>query len=249
MAAVGHAILNSTFLPAGVTRRWMKPATHTSSLEYAVGMPWEIYSFSGSRVIDLYTKGGDLGLYSSMLALSPDHNVGFTILAAGEDTDATVMQLSDQIATTIIPALEQAAKNEARKRFAGTYTLNTSNSSITITTDRGPGLKVTRWISGSKDMLGMIAQLDKLTDPSLLSVRLYPTGLENLGQVSFRAIIQALSPTQGIGPFSRSCITWQTVDSIVYGNVGLDEFIFYLNNRGDAVSVSPRALRVSLPRA
>ncbi|RLL96047.1 hypothetical protein CFD26_101323 [Aspergillus turcosus] len=235
MAAVGRAILNKTLLPPAVTRRWMKPATHTSSLNYAVGAPWEILSFDYSRVIDLYTKSGDIGVYSATLVLSPDHDVGFTVLAAGNNTHESVVLTSDLIAAALIPALEQSAKDQARQRFAGTYALKHGyNSSITITTDEGPGLKVTSWISNSTNMFATIMDLEGLTDLSLVSVRLYPTGLKSPGQISFRAVIQQLPTSDGIGPFTSSCITWFTVDLLVYGNVGLDEFVFELNEKGDA---------------
>lgn len=249
MSTLGRAILNSTLLPPALTRRWMKPASHTSSLTYAVGAPWEIFSFQEQgRVIDLYTKEGDVGNYSAMLALSPDHNVGFTILAAGVDK---VASLSDVVASAIIPALEQAGKEQADKTFGGTYSSSGDsklNSSITITTDGGPGLKVECWISNSTDMFELIMPLVGAPQLSDVSVRLYPTGLKSPSQVSFRAVIQSLSSSSSsIGPFTRSCSTWETVDTFHYGNVGVDEFVFQLDQTtGEAVSVSPRALRVSL---
>lgn len=247
MATFGRAILNSTFIPRSLTRQWMKPATHTSSLGYGVGAPWEIISFGNERPIDLYTKSGDIGTFSSVLALSPDHNVGFTILGAGQNTHVSLALASDLISATLIPALEQSAKNQASKRFGGTYALNSGNSSISITTDDGPGLKITSWINNSSDMFKAFATLNGISDPSQLSIRLYPTGLETPGQVSFRAVVPPSMPN-GIGPFTSSCITWVTVDSQVYGNVGIDEFVFDVDADGDAMSVSPRALRTVLPR-
>ena len=55
----------------------MKPVTHTSSLTSSVGAPWEIFRMKIPRgVVDLYTKGGDIGVYSSLLVLVPDYDVG-----------------------------------------------------------------------------------------------------------------------------------------------------------------------------
>jgi hypothetical protein len=51
-----------------------------------------------------------------------------------------------------------------------------------------------------------------------------------------------------IGPFTSSCITWVTVDSYIYGGVGLDEFVFALDENLSATSVSPRVLRIDLQR-
>lgn len=247
MATLGRAILNSTLISAPLTRQWMKPQTHTSSLGYGVGLTWEILSFGNERPIDLYTKSGDIGVYSSVFALSPDHNVGFVVMGAGQNTHVSLAFVSDLISQTLIPALEQSAKNQAHQHFAGTYALRNGNSSITIVTDGGPALSVTRWINNSTNMLNSYATLNGISDPSQFSIRLYPTGLQNQGQASFRAVIPPPLPT-GIGPFTSSCITWVTVDGQVYGNVGIDEFLFNMDRNGNAVSVSPRALRTVLQR-
>lgn len=246
---VGRAILKHDLIAPAVTRRWLKPATFASSLGHAVGAPWEILSFNNFRVIDVYTKAGDLGVYSSMLALSPAHGVGFTILAAGNDSHSVIASLSDLIASTIFPALDESAKKEAHDRFAGTYSLTHGiNSSITISAGDGPGLEITRWISNSTDMFRSLAALSGVADSSLLNIRLYPTGLESPKQISFRAIVHQLSGPEANGPFTGACTTWQLVDSQVYGNIGIDEFVFGLNQKGDAISVSPRALRLSMPK-
>lgn len=247
MAAFGRAILNSTLLPPDITRRWMKPVSHTSSIGYGVGTPWEILSFGNERPIDLYTKSGDLGVYSSVLALSPDHGVGFALMGAGASTHVSLALASDLVSGILIPALEQSAKNQAARRFAGTYALDNVNSTITLVTDDGPGLLVTNWINNSSNMFTAFMALNGMTDPSQLSIRLYPTGLESPGRISFRAVIPPNLPT-GPGPFTKSCITWFTVDSQVYGSVGIDEFVFNLDPSGNAVSVSPRALRTTLKR-
>lgn len=148
-------------------------------------------SFDNFRVIDIYTKAGDLGSYSAVLALPPAHGVGLTILAAGNDTHSVIASLSDLINARLFPALDESAKVEARERFAGTYSLTRGiNSSITIITGEGPGLEVSRRISNSTDMFRTLAALRGVADPSVLSIRLYPTGVESPRQISFRAIIQ-----------------------------------------------------------
>ncbi|KAJ5149866.1 hypothetical protein N7448_001444 [Penicillium atrosanguineum] len=247
MATIGRAILNSTLLPPALTRRWLKPVSHTSSLDYGVGAPWEILSFGSERPIDLYTKSGDIGTYSSVFALSPDHGVGFVVLGAGANTHKSLALASDLVSAILIPALEKSAKKQAAKRFAGTYALDSANSSITISTDDGPGLLVTNWISDSSSMAAAFMSLNGMTGPSQLSTRLYPTGLESPGKISFRAVTPPALPS-GIGPFTSSCITWFTVDSQVYGSVGIDEFVFNLDQTGNAVSVTPRVLRTTMKK-
>ncbi|BCS25414.1 serine hydrolase domain-containing protein [Aspergillus puulaauensis] len=244
---LGRAILNSELLSPAQTRRWMKPHTRTADPSYLVGAPWEIYTVDDPRAIDLYTKSGDLGGYSAMMGLSPDHDVGFVILAAGEKTTRTVYALADLVSQGIIPGLESAAKEDARDRFAGTYTLG--GSVLTLTTDDGPGLKITKWNNKGKDILETLATLQPADIEGELDVRLYPTGLESPGKVSFRGIVSGAAPTgPANGPFTRACKSWMLVDGQVYGSVGLDEFVFDMLDNGGAVRVSPRALRVSLAR-
>ena len=94
VTAAGIGMLTSALLPAPTTRRWFKPVSHTSNILNAVGAPWEIIrdvvSDPNGRVVDYYTKSGDVGLYASILALAPDYNIGFGILAADDSGASTV---------------------------------------------------------------------------------------------------------------------------------------------------------------
>ncbi|KAJ6189191.1 hypothetical protein N7519_004099 [Penicillium mononematosum] len=249
MATFGRAVLSSTLVDPAVTRRWMKPLTHTSSLQHSVGAPWEIYTFLTPRRVDLYTKAGDIGLYSSSIGLSPDHNAGFTVLVAGGNSHVMTSTIGEMVADIMLPGFDEVARNQALKRFGGTYALtsDSSNSSITITADDGAGLVVSSWISNSVDMIESLMGLQGVTDRSAISIRLQPSGLETPGKISFLAVIYTLSAPKDAGPLVGSCFSWILLDSLVYGNVGLPEFEFALNHDGYATSLSPRALRVTLP--
>ncbi|KAF3388520.1 Beta-lactamase-like protein [Penicillium rolfsii] len=249
MATLGQAILSNSLFPSFITRRWMKPAAHTSSLDYSVGAPWEIVSFGDERPIDIYSKAGDIGSYSSIIALSPDHNVGFTVLAAGADGHAKVALAADLVSGILLPALEKSAKEQAAANFAGHYAAaNGVNSSIALATDRGPGLLITTWVNNGTDMIQSLMTLGHVTVPHTFSIRLYPTGLESPGQLSFRALMPPTLSTAGNGPFTSSCISWVAVGGQVYGNVGIDEFIFNLDEKGVVRSITPRVLRTTLPK-
>lgn len=248
MATVGRAILNSTLLPREMTRRWLKPVSHSSSLNVAVGAPWEIASYEEDRVVDVYAKSGDIGSYSSMLVLSPDHDVGFVVLAAGDSALEVTRVLTDLVNKALIPGLDQAAKKEAQ-RFTGNYTLGEGQSHMSVTTDNGPGLKVTKWISNSKNVFSALMTSLDIKDPSQLDVRLYPTGLKSPRQISFRAISRSRKETPGFGPFTNSCTSWFGIDAQRYGNVGMDEIVFELNEKHEVVGISPRAWWVTLPKA
>ncbi|KAL4915402.1 beta-lactamase/transpeptidase-like protein [Aspergillus aurantiobrunneus] len=248
LSTLGRAILNNDLLSPALTRRWMKPRARTADPAFSVGAPWEIITLNDPRAIDLYTKSGDLGQYSAMVGLSPDHDVGFTMLAAGERTTATIWALADLISTTIIPGLEAVAKEEANCRFGGTY--SSDDASLTLTTDDGPGLKITKWQNKGYDMLQSLASLQREDDVQEdIDIRLYPTGLEAPGKISFRSITSGPAPIgPANGPFTHRCVSWLLVDGQVYGSVGVDEFVFDMNQEGDAIRLSPRALRMSLSR-
>ncbi|KAL4746355.1 hypothetical protein BDW72DRAFT_210498 [Aspergillus terricola var. indicus] len=254
MSVLGRAILNSELLSPTLTRKWLKPRAHTADLAFSVGAPWEIFTLNEPRVIDLYTKSGDLGSYSSMMGLSPEHDVGFTILAAGQGTHNAVWALGDLVSTIVIPSLDAAGKEEASPRFAGTYA--SGNDTLTIITDDGPGLKVTEWRINGENLLESMNMLQWGGPYEDIDVRLYPTGLKSPAQpgrstqtmVSFRSVVSYPVPV-GTGPMTRTCLTWLTVDGQVYGSVGIDEFVFQVGADGNAVRVSPRGLRTSLDRA
>lgn len=91
LATIGRSILTSNLLPLAVTRRWLKPFSSTSNLRNAVGRPWEIYHFGNEPthpIVDVYTKTGTVGRYSSYFGLVPSHDVGFAILAVNMERKA-----------------------------------------------------------------------------------------------------------------------------------------------------------------
>ncbi|KAF1355700.1 beta-lactamase/transpeptidase-like protein [Lizonia empirigonia] len=87
LSAIGRSILSSSLLPSSTARALLKPTSFTSSLLGAAGRPWEIYraalNAERNRVIDLYTKSGNLPGYGANLVLIPDFDVGFVVMMAG----------------------------------------------------------------------------------------------------------------------------------------------------------------------
>ncbi|RDW84156.1 serine hydrolase domain-containing protein [Aspergillus mulundensis] len=255
MSRFSRAILTNELLSPALTRRWLKPQAHTADPSFSVGAPWEIYSVNDARKVDLYTKGGNIGSYSAMMGLSPDHDVGFTILVGGNAATSATWALGDLVTGIVIPALDRAAREEASKHLAGTYA--SGNETLRLVTDHGPGLKIAKWESNGIDILESLNSLQSRPVDGTLDVRLYPTGLESTAgsgrngstTVSFRSVISGPPPMgPPNGPLTRLCYTWLTVGNTVYGSVALDEFVFKIGEDGDAVSLSPRALRTSLAR-
>lgn len=256
LSAFGRSILNNALLTPTKTRRWMKPLTFTSSMTLAVGAPWEIYRVqSSNRVTDYYTKGGDIGVYSGLLALIPDYNVGFSIFTADGAAADVAAVLSNMVANNFGPALEEAAKMQAVGKYAGSYTASDgSNSSVTIGMSDTFGLAVESWISEGNDMFADIELTQGITSSTLqFLARLMPVNLRSVDaeakitSLPFRAVLGFAGPAPS-NVFSLNCATWTTVDALNYGGLPIDLFVFQANGSGQVTGLSLPALRVTLGR-
>jgi len=253
LSKFGRAILNSTLLDKNITRAWFKPTAFTSDIQGAIGRPWEIFRVSTlfpDRVLDIYTKSGDIGLYHNFFAIIPDYQIGFAVAIAGPGSHNWIDGL---IVDTLLPALEDTALQQADAAYAGTFKpIATSqlNSSLTLTTETGkPGLGIQTWISNGTDMITYI----QTSLASSRDVRMLPTFLEkktNAGggttEIAWRAVPDMTFYTSP-GPFS-ACGSWSAVDIASYGRFPLDQFIFELDRNGYAVNVNLRAFKVVLER-
>jgi hypothetical protein len=247
-----------------------------------VGAPWEIRrtrsNITTGHVIDLYTKSGSVGAYGSLLILIPDYNVAVAILTAGPG-EGVVNFVADTVVQTILPTLNDAAKDQALRKFGGTYVSGTKiNSSLTLGVDSGPGLVIEKWISNDTDFLAAAQAYSNATGGGTIkSVRLYPTNLSSqvhanhsselastndgtdgttttdMTKVAFRAIFEVLTEKGNASRiFDTDTTTWDAMDQLTYGNLAVDEFVFFLRGSGDdgeVVAVDPLALRITLRKA
>ncbi|KAJ5806218.1 uncharacterized protein N7503_003820 [Penicillium pulvis] len=271
LAKFGIAILNSTLLPSNTTRKWMKPHSHTASLTYSLGAPWEIIRYlnpSTGKVTDLYTKLGDSGYYGANIVLIPDYNAGFSILTAstGAERDVATNIILDSITNTIVPALEAQAALEATRNYVGTYesTDSTLNSSITVAFNQSSvitsmsGLSITRWISNGTDVLA--SDLFLGGRPRLLLSIPKQTGDGEEGQVAFQVTPQpqlwsyfasGAKRLDAVGPFTGQYNTnydWLVADATHYAGLGMNLFVFDVDQGGNATSLRPAAQRVTLQK-
>ena len=277
LATLGRSILSSSLLAPEITRAWLKPVTGTADLRLSVGMPWEIRRMElplteslnttrpATRIVDLYTKNGDLGSYTTFFVLSPDHRFGYSILLASPVADTTTRNveagiLSQLMADTLVPAFEEAARQQAKTNFAGTYaSTDTDNVTTTlslIVEEGKAGLGVSTWTRNQVDLLQMFALVSGIPLEYAPSLRLYPMGLESNGQKAFRGVYEALPVAGGNGiatemshgVFTGGCLSWGAVDTPQYGNVGFDDFVFDVDEKGAAVAVTPRVMRKTLSK-
>ncbi|PVH75700.1 beta-lactamase family protein [Cadophora sp. DSE1049] len=257
LAKFGTALMNSTLLPPIKTREWMKPVSHTATLDFSVGAPWEIYRYehpSTGAVSDIYTKLGDSGNYTAFVCLVPDYEAGFNVLTSSYITgkSALASTIADLITTTILPALEAQAAAEVTQNFAGTYASSDPNlnSSITISYNDSsidPGLYITSYSSNGTDMMPLLPFVSGGKTAKLLP------SIQKPGQKAFRAVPGKVvyPPGSFLGPFlkmSEANGDWLQVDGLTYGGVGMSLFVFDVGSDGKAICVSPEATRATLQR-
>ncbi|KAG7294063.1 hypothetical protein NEMBOFW57_004125 [Staphylotrichum longicolle] len=237
------AILLNKLLPPAQTRKWLKPVTATSSTGLLIGQPWEIFRAenvtSDGRMIEIYTKTGDLIAYHSILVLIPDYDLVATMLLAGPEVSGSAMTLMlSRIIQTLLPAVEQAGKAEARAAYGGTYVDKATNSSITLSlSDDGPGFSISRYVIRGVDVPSTDpgSTLPPATPPRLdppMRYRLYPATANSGRQTSWRAVGTRgtaaqvdKADAQIVWPMA-SCLTWAMMDRVTYNMGARDHFVF-----------------------
>ncbi|KAF5675557.1 beta-lactamase-like 1 [Fusarium heterosporum] len=258
LTRLGQSILKSSVLEPSITRSWLKPIAHTADLEMSVGMPWEIrrthlpLGRHSTRVVDLYTKNGALGLYTAIIALSPDHKIGFVGLFAGPGRNSLLSYLPDLLAETLLTACEDVAREKAASMFTGTF----RGPKTQLMVRMEDTLVVRNWTQGDVNVLDTQADVQYPGLNVTISMRLYPMGLEGNGISSFRGVFEAelvnesedeVSGTH-TGPFSQTCLSWGGMDSLTYGSVGFDDFEFGIDESGAVTSLRPRVIRETLSK-
>ncbi|KAI1818667.1 beta-lactamase/transpeptidase-like protein [Poronia punctata] len=265
VAKLGVSILNSTLMPADLTRRWMKPTTFTAGLEFAHGMGWEIYRYTDKKtghVTDLYTKLGDSGSYASYLVLVPDYDFGFSVLlgsgiAAAAERSAAAQLLADMVSETILPALRDQAAAETMRNYEGTYiakghapstnaSTSTSTSTLTLeynqTAGAGFGLTITSLVNDGHDLLAYLKRLQGNADQLVLAPSTYDPVNKRRGFV----ITPVVEEGGYTGLFSKQMATnadWLLNSVYTYGGQAMGTIYFDVADDGTAVAASPAPLR------
>lgn len=249
----GRAILSSSLLSTTVTRRWLKPVTHTSSYSQSVGRPWEITVLpptNSTPTTELYGKQGNIGLYSSYLILMPAYGVGIALLEADSVTEPLIEPLAISIAQALVPSLQQAAQDQAQANFGGTYALQTPVAAVLQlnAADGLPGIAVTNFTANGTNFLAAYATLSGI-EPENLSARLYPTNAVQKSSSGERIAWRLVAQDVTADPTTPgSCETWEVMDRPTYGGYALDQFIFTLSEDGQGESVVYPALGLELQR-
>ncbi|KAL7621890.1 hypothetical protein AAE478_007390 [Parahypoxylon ruwenzoriense] len=250
-----------------MTGRWLKPVSFSSDPRSAVGMPWGVRqlqlfkdSDSSYQFATTFNKVGSIGDYSSLLAIIPDFNIGFSILAAGDTPSSLVTDIADALSDTYLPTMVNTARSQAYATYGGTYTSSNLavNSSLGIKVDKNPGLVLSSWISNGTNLMWYSVAMSHNVSKAYWnkiqpSVRIYPTGLWDAAshggkRVAFKAVFEDLSLPNATEPFTTDCSTWVSIAGIMYGSKPLDLFIFNVNAAGNVTSVENAALRNRLEK-
>ncbi|KAJ0308858.1 hypothetical protein COL5a_011277 [Colletotrichum fioriniae] len=258
MLTFGTAILSDK---VGIdTGSWLKPRAFTSSRGYSIGAPWEIWTTStlldSSVPVSIYTKSGDLGLYTNVLLLIPDYDLVISILTAGAEAAGTFQfpsQVISPVIQALVPALEKANKEHAAANFAGEYIDKETNSTLTLSIDDGPGLSLTNYTVRGFDVLSHIPSYGVGSKIQAFNVsgRVYPTNIREGEQWSWRAVYKNHDePDVGdklVYP-DGDCQTWGLIDRKTYNYLALDDFTITTAEDGSAKSISPRPFGVTLKK-
>ncbi|KAL8792226.1 MAG: hypothetical protein Q9195_005182 [Heterodermia aff. obscurata] len=243
-----RAILNSELLDRSTTNAWFKPRSWSSSLHSAYGMPWEIYRTTGlipdsDRGVTLITKGGALYGYYSHIILLPEFDLAITVLVAGESEGRE--WLEKQVLTATTKLVEDIARSQARDRYTGYYKSLQINSSITFEINGSSGLTITSWISNGTDfMLEYVGIHTGQRDLSQGRIQLVPAGLRRRsgGEAWHATFVPNKRTADSV---IDSCMI-NDVDTVMYGDRSLQEFVFHANNEGEVTEVELPAFRAVL---
>ena len=254
LSAFGRAMLTSELISSAETRRWLKPVTDTSNLRNAVGRPWDIYHFgTHNTVVDIYTKSGNVGRYSSYFGLAPAYDVGFAILAVNSEGQAPDLNAYADITLGGLLQVDALGRAEASETLAGKYKSSDSDSILEVeVTDSDPGIVITTLTVNGSNWLAKLAKLAGIDKTKFLDLRMYPTNLEQSvddggKQQVFQGVIQDKSALADAG--TSTCVSWQTVGKLNKNGEPLDRFLIEFNKRGVAKAVVWPGMGVRYERA
>ncbi|KAG8670927.1 hypothetical protein FPOAC1_004162 [Fusarium poae] len=233
-----------------------------------VGGPWEILRSdnitSDGRLIDIYTKSGDLGLYHSQTVLIPDYDIVISIMSGGLEATANPYvtgTILSAIIQNLLPAIEKVGRDEAKDTFAGTYEDKETNSTITFAQDSGPGFKIKDWQMRGFDVLNNIGNYNfnalesgASTKTPYVDARMYPSNLAGKNETAWRAVFDKTDSNTD-AEFEKdlffkdgTCQTWFQQDRMVYNYLPLDLFVFVEGEDGVSEAVKSPAFNITLTK-
>lgn len=273
--------LDHTILPTPeMTRQWLKPQSATSAINNLVGRPWEIQRTDNlvpenPHTVDIYAKSGGATGYISQISVIDQYGVGFVLLTAGPRDDATASILNEAVITSLIPAVDQETRAQARKytgnfsapsTHSGTQGNKTASVKLSLSIDHDTGIKIDSLTRNGTDILESIRTLWKEMVPQIGilndELRIYPTDIVHDVKGEKDVVLEdwrinldivpshnaAMSDLPGQGKLSSNlCSSWQTADWLYYGGEALDRIVFEIDRKaGRVIGVDIPFLRSGL---
>jgi len=272
----GKALLEHRLLSAAKTRKWLQPLAHITATSFSVGAPWEIgrsdtLTIDG-RTIDVYTKTGDLGQYHAVIALVPDYDLVVTAIMGGEEVTREPNSRTIILSTALralIPAIEQAGRDEAASSgYTGSFADASTNSTLVLNSDSGPGLVIDSFSVRGFNTLGQygsysLAALESggsapTKAPVKADARLYPSNRHgkqgSSDETAWRAVVDTTTEEQRkklddqIFYKQGSCMTWFGMDRSAYNFLSLADFVFVTGGDGAVTAIKNPAFNITLVR-
>lgn len=248
-----RGIMNHELLNRAQTAAWLKPAAFTASPTGATGMPWAILRptnlkrASGTRPLEIYTMLGGIPNYGAYVGIIPEYQIGITVNYAGPGDDPLSRTVLDLAVQHVIPVLDDLARTQAAQKYVGSYSTgdDDNGSSLVLSLDDGPGLKIEEWTSEgvpvSEAWLALFGGSIGMVD---VDMRIYPVGEDERWQVGFQGIPDRDVP----GIFKTSCDGWFAFNAFRYAGLPADVVHFVIDDNDMAVEVEVPGMRQNLTR-
>jgi hypothetical protein len=168
------------------------------------------------------------------MVMMPDYDIAMVVFLVSKETSTgTSEAVESLLARGLLPALEQAGREEAMTICPGTCADNTTNSTITLSMDAGPGLVISNWTSRGVDVIASYPAYAQAKVPpnTPITVSAYPTNFQAGSKRYWRAVFtiggDAAEGANDAALFwdRGGCVTWATMDRIVYQYKAIDELV------------------------
>ncbi|KAJ5580248.1 uncharacterized protein N7459_006233 [Penicillium hispanicum] len=250
-----RSILNAELLPRHTINGWLKPHAWTDAgASSAYGLAWEFLrttrATSDGRPLDVISKAGALHGYHSFATLIPEYGLGLTVMVAGNP--GTMQTLRETVVQTMVPFVEDIARDRAVNRYAGVYRSGHGDNGTRETYLRlgvdpdGPGLYIAEWVSNNADFLTLYGSLEGMPEQAgSWSARLIPASVEpGMNWEMWRVVCVGMGADDTI--FGDLHLT--DVDDLEYGGRGLGDIRIRLDEHSYAVEMDVPVLGVKLQR-
>jgi len=213
-----------------------------------MGRPWEILrhalpatsTSTTTRTVDVYTKQGGGGTYSILIALSPDHDVGASIMVVGDETQAYFNTIRKAFLDVWLVAFEEEAREQAQATYAGTYKSGDNSSMVVGIVPGEPALFIESLVSNGTDVLQYVVNTAGLGGKKgTFGLWLYPMGLVDEKKGSGgkkRVAFRGWPGLVGEKP-AEDCGSWAESDRLRWGDYPGDLYIFEADQGGKASKV------------